>query len=514
MILIKNIRLEKDNMKALKKKISKELRIDDNFKFEIYRKSIDARRGIVYNYQVLVDVEIPEKKLAKIKNASYFEEKNYEILPPYEDKTITVVGFGPAGIFCSYILAKYGYKPVIVERGKDVKNRQLDIAEFFRSGKLNEESNIQFGEGGAGTFSDGKLTARSKDFRQREVLKILVENGAPKDIMYEQKPHIGTDILMNVMKNMRQYIISKGGEIHFETKMEDLEIENGLVKEIKTNNGNFSSDVYILALGHSARDTFYMLKDKIEMENKPFAVGFRIEHPQKMINKSQYKIEEESLPQASYMLTYQAEKYNKGVYTFCMCPGGYVVNASSEEKRLCVNGMSYHARDGRNANSAIICTIDENIYGKNLLDGIKFQREIEEKAFKLGGENFFAPVQKIKDFLENKETKELGSVVPTVRPGYTLSKLNNIYPEEITKSIQDAIINMDKKLHGFALEEGILTGVEARSSSPVRLLRKENLQSTKINNLYPIGEGAGYSGGIVSSAIDGIKAAEKIIKGE
>lgn len=514
MILLKNIRLEKDDMKALKKKISKELRIDNNFKFEIYRKSIDARRGIFYNYQVIVNVEISEKKLAKIKNASYFEEKDYEILPPYEEKTVTVVGFGPAGIFASYILAKYGYKPVIIERGKDVNSRQRDIAEFFKTGVLKEESNIQFGEGGAGTFSDGKLTARSKDFRQREVLKILVENGAPKDIMYEQKPHIGTDILMNVMKNMREYIISHGGKIHFETKMQDLTIEDKKIKEIKTNKGSFSSDVFVFALGHSARDTFYMLKDKIEMENKPFAVGFRIEHPQKMINKSQYKVEDETLPQASYMLTYQAEKYQKGVYTFCMCPGGYVVNASSEEKRLCVNGMSYHKRDGKNANSAIICTIDESIYGNNLLDGVKFQREIEEKAFKLGGSNYFAPVQKIEDFLNNKTTTTLGSVIPTVRPGYTPSKLNDIYPEEITKSIQEAIINMDKKLHGFALSDGILTAVEARSSSPVRLLRDENLKSTKLENLYPIGEGAGYSGGIVSSAIDGIKAAEKIIKGE
>lgn len=514
MILLKNIRLEKDDNKALKKKIQKTLNINDNFKFEIYRKSIDARRGIVYNFQVLVDVEIPEKKLSKIKNASYYKEENFEILPPYSKKSVTIVGMGPAGIFCAYILAKYGYKPVLLERGKDVYSRQKDIAEFFQNGNLNENSNIQFGEGGAGTFSDGKLTARSKDHRQREVLKILVENGAPKDIMYEQKPHIGTDILINVMKSMREFIISKGGEIHFNTTMTDIIVEEDKVKEVVTNNANFSSDEYVLALGHSARDSFYKLSEKLEMENKPFAVGFRIEHPQNLINKSQYKVVDESLPQASYMLTHQVEKYNKGVYTFCMCPGGYVVNASSEENHLCVNGMSYHSRSGENANSAIICTIDESIYGKNLLDGVKFQREIEEKAFKLGGENFFAPVQKVEDFLENRKTKELGNIIPTVKPGYTLSKLNDLYPEEITKSIQEAIINMDKRLHGFALKDAVLTGVETRSSSPVRMFRDENLKSTKLSNLYPIGEGAGYSGGIVSSSIDGIKAAEIIIKGE
>ncbi len=514
MIIIRNIRLEKDDKKVLKKKIQKILNINDNFKYEIYRKSIDARRGIVFNYQVLVDIDIDDKKLSKIKDAEKFQEKKYIIDPPYKEKTVTIIGFGPAGIFCGYILAKYGYKPVVVERGKDVENRQKDIEHFLETGELLENSNVQFGEGGAGTFSDGKLTARSKDFRQREVLKILVENGAPEEIMYDQKPHIGTDKLIIVMKNMREYIKSKGGEVHFETTMLDIVEEDNTVKAIKTTKGEFASDEFVLALGHSARDTFYTLSKKLEMENKPFAVGFRIEHPQSLVNLSQYKVEDSSLPQASYMLTHQVEEYEKGVYTFCMCPGGYVINASSEKNHLCVNGMSFYKRDGRNANSAIICTIDENLYGKNLLDGIKFQREIEEKVFKLGGENYFAPVQRIEDFLENKTSTRVGNIIPTVKPGYVLSNLNDIYPEEITNSIKEAIINMDKKLHGFAIEDGILTAAETRSSSPVRILRNENLQSTKYNNIYPIGEGSGYSGGIVSSAIDGIKAAEKIIKGE
>lgn len=511
MILIRNIKIKKDTTKILEREIQKRLHLNITPKYEIYRKSIDARRGIKYNYQILCHINMTEKQLSKIKDAVEYEETNYELKPPFKKETAIIVGFGPAGIFASYILAKYGYKITVLERGKDVANRQKDIEKFLETGELNENSNVQFGEGGAGTFSDGKLTARSKDKRQREVLKIFVENGAPEEIMYEQKPHIGTDKLVKVMENMRKYIIAKGGEIKFETTMQDIIVEKEKAVKIITDKGEFTADNYVLALGHSARDTFQMLKDKIKMENKPFALGFRIEHPQEMINLAQYKVEDDSLPVASYQLTYQSEKYKKGVYTFCMCPGGEVINATSEKEHLCVNGMSYYKRDGKNANSAIICTIDEEIYGKNLLDGIKFQREIEEKAFKMGGSNYFAPVQKIEDFMENKTTTELGEVIPTVKPGYKLSNLNDIYPEEITNSIKEAIKAMDRKLKGFSRGDAILTGVETRSSSPVRLLRNEKMQSVTISNIYPIGEGAGYAGGIVSSAIDGIKLAEQLL---
>lgn len=512
MLLLRNIKIKNDEKKELEKKIMDILKIKFLPKYEIYKKSIDARKTIVFNYQVLVDYDADDKLLKKLKDAVIYEEQRFELEKPFIRRDATIVGFGPAGIFCAYILAKYGYRPVVIERGKDVRKRQADIDEFLETGILDENSNVQFGEGGAGTFSDGKLTARSKDKRLREVLKILVENGAPDEIMYDQKPHIGTDKLIDVMENMRNFIISRGGVIHFETCMQDIIIENNTLSGIKTDRGVFKSDVYVFALGNSARDTFFMLKDRVKMENKPFAVGFRIEHSQKMINDVQYRGMADSLPAASYQLTYQCDKFNTGVYTFCMCPGGEVINASSEKNHLCVNGMSYYARDNVNANSAIICTIDENIYGKNLLDGIKFQREIEKKAFELGGSNYFAPVQRVDDFINGRKTEKLGDIIPSVRPGFVLSDLNGIYPEKITESIKQAILGMDKKMKGFSKGDSILTAVETRSSCPVRILRDEKLKSLSYDNLYPIGEGAGYAGGIVSSAIDGIKAAEIIIK--
>ena len=512
MLLLRNIKIKKDSSDELEKKIREILKINFTPGYEIYKKSIDARKGIIFNYQVLVDFSISEKALNKLKDAVIYEEEDFTLDKPFIERNVLITGFGPAGIFCAYILAKYGYKPVVIERGKDVRNRQKDIDAFLNSGVLNENSNVQFGEGGAGTFSDGKLTARSKDKRLREVLKILVENGAPEEIMYDQKPHIGTDRLVDVMENMRNYIISKGGKVHFETCMEDLEIEENRVISVKTPSGEFKADAFVFALGNSARDTFFMLENKMAMENKPFAVGFRIEHLQDMVNDVQYKGNGGNLPAASYQLTYQCEKYSTGVYTFCMCPGGEVINASSEKEHLCVNGMSYYARDGVNANSAIICTIDENIYGTRLFDGIRFQREIERKAFELGGSDYYAPVQRVDDFLAGRKSEKIGIVKPSVKPGYVLSDLTGIYPEIITESIKEAIVNMDRKLKGFSKEDSILTAVETRSSCPVRILRDENLRSLTLKNVYPVGEGAGYAGGIVSSAIDGIKAAEIIIK--
>ena len=340
-------------------------------------------------------------------------------------------------------------------------------------------------------------------------MKTFVDYGAPSEIMYDSKPHIGTDELQKVIVNMRNDLIKMGCEFEFDTLIDDVEIENEKCVGIKSHDKKFQSDCYVLALGNSSRDTAMMLADKIKMTNKPFAVGFRIEHPQKMIDFAQYKCDR-NLPSATYQLSY-SEENKRGVYTFCMCPGGYVINSSSEENELCVNGMSFHKRDGRNANSAIVCGIDENTYGHNLLDGIKFQQEIERKAFKLGGSNYNAPVQLVKDFMNDKKSEKIGEVVPTVKPGYVLSNLNDIYPKHVTDYIKTAIKMMDKKLHGFSMDDAILTGVETRTSCAVRMDRDDLLRSENIDNLYVIGEGSGYSGGIVSSAIDGLKAAEVIL---
>lgn len=522
MIIINNIKLGIDeDISKIKEKIKKKLKIKyDDFSYEIYRKSIDARKknNILFVYQVLVDIELSEKRLFKLKDndIKIYEEEAFEINPikKFKERPI-VVGLGPAGLFCGYMLAKNGYKPIIIERGKDVENRADDIEYFWETGKLNYESNVQFGEGGAGTFSDGKLTSRSNNFRIREILKIFVENGAPEEIMILQKPHIGTDLLREVVKNIREKIISYGGKVHFETKLEDIKIENNKVVGIKTNKGDFKTEDLFLAIGHSARDTFKMILNKgIEIENKAFAVGFRIEHPQILIDKSQYgeSFASPKLSAAEYQLTYKS-KEGRGVYTFCMCPGGRVISASSFKDELCVNGMSYHARDLENANSAIIANISEKDYGKELLSGMYFQEEIEKKAYELGGGKYFAPVQLIKDYINEVPSRKIGKVKPSYKPGYKLTDLNSIYPKNINEAIKEAIINLDKKLNGFSLEDGVLTGVETRSSSPIRILRnKESYESINIKGLYPIGEGAGYSGGIMSSAVDGITAVEKIVE--
>ncbi|QQK08674.1 NAD(P)/FAD-dependent oxidoreductase [Miniphocaeibacter halophilus] len=524
MIIINNIKLGIDeDTGKIKEKIKKKLKIKyDDFSYEIYRKSIDARKknNILFVYQVLVDIELSEKRLLKLKDndVKIYEEKVFEINPIKKfKKRPIVVGLGPAGLFCGYMLAKNGYKPIIIERGKDVDSRADDIEYFWETGKLNYESNVQFGEGGAGTFSDGKLTSRSNNFRIREVLKTFVENGAPEEILILQKPHIGTDLLREVVKNIREKIVSYGGKVHFETKLEDIKIENKKVVGIKTSKGDFETEDLFLAIGHSARDTFKMILDRgIEIGNKAFAVGFRIEHPQILIDKSQYgeSFASPKLSAAEYQLTYKS-KEGRGVYTFCMCPGGRVISASSFKDELCVNGMSYHARDLENANSAIIANVSERDYGEELLAGMYFQEGMEKKAYELGGGKYFAPVQLIRDYIDEVPSREIGKVKPSYKPGYKLTDLNSIYPKNINEAIKEAIINLDKKLKGFSLEDGVLTGVETRSSSPIRILRdKENYQSINTKGLYPIGEGAGYAGGIMSSAVDGITAVEKIVGSE
>ena len=516
MIIIRNIILPAGNTEKLRQKIAKIIKRND-FDFEIYRKSIDSRKGIKFSYQVLVDVDITDKDLKKIKDADrfVFRDSSLEVNNPPEE--VSIVGSGPAGLFAAYVLSQNGVKVNIYERGEAIEDRIKSIESFEKGGPLNPQSNIQFGEGGAGTYSDGKLTARSKDPRVRLVLDTFHKHGAPDDIMIDAKPHIGTDLLRQVIINMREEIKDKGGDFYFSHHMDDIEIAGGSVKNIRVNSKKKTSDAYILALGHSARDTFEILSEKIAMENKNFAVGFRIEHKRETINHAQYKgkstdIEGNPLPAASYNLSYNDKEKGLAAYTFCMCPGGFVVNASSEEGEICVNGMSYHARDAENSNSALIVTIGEEIYGNNLLDGMLFQREIEKKAYEIGAGK--VPVQRFEDYKNNIATKNLGDIKPSVLGGYKLANLRGIYPTAMEEMIIKAVEAMGRKIEGFDDPDAILSGVEARSSSPIRMLRDKSGKSLGVDNLYVIGEGSGYSGGIVSSAVDGIKIAEAILAGK
>ena len=516
MLRIKNIKINVNKEHLLINKISNKLKINSNDikNYKIIKRSIDARdkKDILYVYELDVDV-INENKILKrnIRDVSISKEEKYEINNTGTIKLNNrpiIIGSGPAGLFTAYQLAILGYKPIIIERGEDVDSRVKTVENFFKTNKLNINSNIQFGEGGAGTFSDGKLNTLTKDKENRckKVFEIFVENGANEDILYDYKPHIGTDLLRIVIKNMRNKIISYGGEFRYNTKLTDLIIENNKIKKIIVNdNEEIETDILILAIGHSARDTFEMLyKNNLIMHSKPFAVGFRVIHPQEMINKSQFGDYSKLYP-ASYKLTCNVG--DKGIYSFCMCPGGYVVNASSEENRLVVNGMSNHARESTCANSAIIITVNEKDYGNDLFDGIKFQRKIEENAYRLG--KGLIPVQTFKDFKDNKNTTSL-EFIPMIKGEFTLSNLNEILPNNLNQSLIEGIEYFGTKIKGFNNDNTILCGVESRTSSPIRINRDDNLESN-IKGIYPIGEGAGYAGGITTSAIDGLKVVEKIV---
>ena len=587
----------------LKKKVIGQLKIKPNelVSLEVLKKSIDARKkpNIFFTYSVVV--ELPKRHKGTFKQIEPYQEvkylenllekgdrtkKEHENLPP------VIVGTGPAGLFCGYLLALAGLNPILIERGADVDQRVVDVEEFWNTGKLNLDSNVQFGEGGAGTFSDGKLNTLVKDKfgRNRFVLETLVEHGAPKEILFEQKPHVGTDLLITVVKNIRKSIENLGGRVDFNTKLVDifhsqpdicsnhqgrtdlnfdnrafLTGETNTILTLVTINPTLSNPApcifytnhLVLAIGHSARDTFEMLYNKkVEISSKSFAVGLRIEHPQELINKSQYgegwdtllTINDDShvkssdlLPAASYKL---AENLSNGrdVYSFCMCPGGVVVNASSEENALTVNGMSYHARDGENSNSAIVVTVSpEDFLSTHPLSGIEFQRNLEKKAYLLGEGK--VPVQKFGDFLlgctlsynncniPNKEDNDLSvsfietskcnkkisnytienpSFTPNIKGQWKYANLSELFPPELRDSLGEGILKMSRKISDFAHSNALLSGVESRTSSPVRIQRDENFQSN-IGGIYPCGEGAGYAGGITSAATDGLKVAEAII---
>ena len=502
---------EKNNLKII---LAKKLKTNiNNIKeFKILKESIDARKKpiIYYVYELAVDL-YNYNNISKNNDIEEYIEEKYEIRKTKELNKPIIVGSGPAGLFAAYMLAQLGCNPIIIERGEKIEERVKSVEEFWNSGKLNINSNVQFGEGGAGTFSDGKLNTlvKDKENRCKKVFEIFIENGAPEDILYVNKPHIGTDLLRKVIINMRNKIISNGGLFMYNTTLTDLIIENNELKGIVVNNKEkLYTDTLILAIGHSARDTFNMLyKNKLNISSKPFAIGIRIMHPQYMINKSQYG-DNNLLPPASYKLTHKASN-GRGVYSFCMCPGGFVVNASSINNMLAINGMSNHARDEECANSAIIVTISNKDFGNNPLDGIEYQKKLESLTYIIG--NGIIPIQLYKDFKENKVSTEFGEFKPCIKGKYAFSNLNEIFPKYIIDSLIEAIDAFDSKIKGFNRGDAILAAIESRTSSPIRIERDENFK-TNIKGIYPIGEGSGYAGGITTSAIDGLKIVEKLLK--
>ena len=520
MIRINNIKIRKDiNDSELLYLLIEKYKINkiDIIDWKISKKSIDSRKKGDVHYVYSVDLTLKnEDNYKHFDNVKEFQMPKMNIKSK-EEKKVIIVGSGPSGLFSAIILVQNGISPIIIEQGDCVENRKKVVDEFFKTGKLNELSNVQFGEGGAGTFSDGKLTTGINSPFCKKVLQEFVNFGAPKEILYLSKPHIGTDILINVIKNMRNYIISKGGNFLFNTKVVDFEIKNHDIKGVYCLNNKHKKVVkcnnVILAIGHSSRATFQKIYEKgINMEKKNFSVGLRIEHLQSEINKAQYgTITKLKLPSADYKLAYHSSS-GRSCYTFCMCPGGVVVGSSSEKNTIVTNGMSFFARNGKNANSAILVNVTPNDFkDASPLAGINFQKNLEEKAFVLGGANYFAPIQRVEDFLQNKKSEFIGKILPTYLPGVTLSNINEILPDFVSSTLKEAIIYFDTKLSGFANPDSILTGVETRSSSPVRILRNENLVSN-ISGLYPCGEGAGYAGGIMSAAVDGIKCAIAILE--
>lgn len=520
MVRISNIKIREDiTDQELFDIVFKKYKIDqkDVMEKRIIKKSIDARNknDIFYNYSIELNYK-NENRLKGIKDVQLEqEEKKLEIkVRRKSEKRPVIVGAGPAGLFAALTFVQNGIKPIVIEQGKTVDERIKDVEEFKKTGKLNVLSNVQFGEGGAGTFSDGKLTSGIHNPLCKKVLQEFYNFGAPEQILYINKPHIGTDNLVNIIRNMRNEIIKQGGEFLFNTKVTDIEVKNSKVNAVVCNDRKIETDTIVLAIGHSARDTFEMLYKKgAIMQKKNFSVGVRIEHKQSMINNSQYGDKTKlKLPPAEYKLAYHGEE--RSCYTFCMCPGGEVIPSSSEEGTIVTNGMSKFARDGENANSAVLVNVTtEDFKGESPLEGMYFQKKLEEDAFKLGGSNYFAPVQRFEDFKNNKKSEFIGEIKPTYKPGVVLSNLNEILPSFVSKTLVEGIKHFDHQIKGFANPDAILTGVETRSSSPVQITRNENLESN-IKGLYPCGEGPGYAGGIMSAAVDGIKCSIAILEKE
>ena len=501
---------------------------NDLMELKIVKKSIDARKDtsgkhqIRFIYTVDVSVKNEKKCLARIKDKNISQVQNKKYCFTADGDQIlknrpVIAGSGPAGLFCALMLARAGYRPLVIERGADVEKRTEAVKNFWEKGTLSADCNVQFGEGGAGTFSDGKLNTLVKDKsgRNRAVLEIFAKAGAGDEICYMNKPHIGTDVLVHVVKNIRDEIISLGGEVRFHTRLTDICMNEGRLRGIKVINDEkeymIDTEVLVLAVGHSARDTFEMLYQKsMNMEAKPFAIGVRIEHPQKMINISQYGIEsDERLPAADYKLTYTTAG-GRSVYTFCMCPGGHVVNASSEPGHITVNGMSYHARNSANANSAVIVNVKPGDFGSDHpLAGIAFQRKWEAKCFEVCGGQNKIPVQLFDDFKKHKVSNGYGDIKPVHKGIDVFADLNQCLPSYVCESLVEGIENFGTKIKGFDRGDALLSGIEARTSSPVRMVRDDTFQSN-LSGIFPCGEGAGYAGGITSAAMDGLRVAEAV----
>ncbi|MBE1298516.1 MAG: hypothetical protein GJ680_01220 [Alteromonadaceae bacterium] len=531
MLRLTDIKLPLDhNDTALNKAIVNKLRIDaaQLLNSNVFKRGYDARNNKDIQLIYTVDVEVENEALLLTQFAN---DPQVRVTPDMTYKFVAqapenlshrpvVVGLGPCGIFAALILSQMGYKPIVLERGKAVRDRTKDTFGFWRKQPLNPESNVQFGEGGAGTFSDGKLYSQVKDRKHygRKVLHEFVKAGAPDEILYVSKPHIGTFKLVSMVEKMRQQIIDLGGEIRFSTRVEKLDLDEKdgqfSVKGLHLSEGGYlACKQVILALGHSARDTFQSLYDQgVYIEAKPFSIGFRIEHEQSLIDRCRFgdNAGNPILGAADYKLVHHC-KNGRTVYSFCMCPGGTVVAAASEPGRVVTNGMSQYSRRERNANSAIVVGITpEEDYPGHPLAGIELQRRLEEMAFTAGGENYNAPAQLIGDFLAGQASTQLGEVIPSYTPGITLTDLSKVVPEFVTQAIREAIPAFDRQIKGFAKADGTLTGVETRTSSPVCIKRGKDYQSVNVKGLYPAGEGAGYAGGIWSAGIDGIRVAEAL----
>lgn len=518
MILIKNVNLPLEtDFSDIRKIVGNALKITKNevLSAGLYKKSVDARHknNIVFCCSFTAALKNEEKILKTHKNTEVFVKKEYKYKKCKTQSRPVIAGFGPAGMFAALTLARSGVKPIVIERGSCVEKRTADVEEFFKTGKLNTESNIQFGEGGAGTFSDGKLNSGIHDERCFNVLETFCEFGAPDNIMYSAKPHIGTDILRNVVKNIREEIIKLGGEIYFDTKLDGVIIKNGKLYGIKTvgnKSGTLGCGELILAIGHSARDTFKMLyKSGVYMSAKPFSVGVRIEHRQADINRSLYGkfADSKYLGAADYKAAVHLEN-GRGVYTFCMCPGGVVVNASSEDGGIAVNGMSYSARDGKNANSALLVEVKpEDLNGDGIFAGIDFQQSIEQKAYNAGMGD--VPFCYVGDLYGDFEPDL--SVTPTVMPKARRTDINSVMPQFAVQSIKSALPLFSKKIENFNNKNAVLTFPETRSTSPIRINRDDGCNSVNVSGIYPSGEGAGYAGGIMSAAVDGMRIAQAVI---
>ncbi|WHE88370.1 NAD(P)/FAD-dependent oxidoreductase [Lachnoanaerobaculum gingivalis] len=517
----------------LKQKLAKTIgcNIDEIKNYEIRKRSIDARKKPEISYSYSIDVSLlneakylkKNKALSIAKPVVYAYEDAEKLEIQKESKRPVVVGFGPAGIFAALLLARSGLKPIVIERGGCVEDRTLSVDKFWSEGKLDTESNVSFGEGGAGTFSDGKLNTLVKDTfgRNKFVLKTLVEYGAPKEILYDNKPHIGTDLLTGIVRKIREEIKELGGEVRFDTKLiniENIKDNKKKIEAVNKRNGEheiIECENIILALGHSARDTFKALKEmRVYMEPKSFALGIRVSHSQHLIDISQYGNKEAKfLSPAPYKLTFRSS-FDRGVYSFCMCPGGFIVNASTEDGRIAINGMSYHKRDSGEANSAIIVSVSEEDFDKyadpaDPLKGIEFQRRLEEETFNMGKGR--VPVQRLVDFLEGRDSDGFDNADLKIKGSTTIARVDKLFPKEIYESMKEAFTDFNRKIKGFINEDAYVAAIESRTSSPIRISRDESLEAN-FSGIYPCGEGAGYAGGIMSAAMDGLKVAERIIE--